>query len=142
MDTCDKQKDKLLRDYFMNRLSAEETEAFQFHLFHCQRCQEKLKRMRQLAHDEEDALSVEAGETKSSESIYPWWLAAWMRIAALVGLLFVLAAGGYYYLSTPSEEEWAVEMDEAPVLHSGDSVQMEADSMHVDVKDKENGHVE
>lgn len=54
MDRCSEHKDRQLRDYFLNRLTPEEVEVFQFHLFHCETCRMNLERMRLLVHEGEE----------------------------------------------------------------------------------------
>ena len=142
MDTCSEHKEKQLRDYLLNRLSPEEMEAFQFHLFHCTSCQNNLKRMRQLAQGEEQQ-TIPLPDRTERDSAKPLLLfSTWMRVAAVAGLLCVLVGGGYYYFSSPVEEEWQIEMKEMQVLHSGDSVRVEADSTAVELKKEETGDEE
>ncbi len=143
MDSCSEHKDRQLRDYFLNRLTPEEVEAFQFHLFHCETCRMNLERMRLLAHEgeEEDfsASDAEKSNAKKRRLTFP----AFTRVAAVAGLLIALAGGCYYFLYTsPSDGEWQLETNEPPVLHSGDSIRMEADSTVVESDEKKNEDVE
>lgn len=140
MDRCSEHKDRQLRNYFLNRLTPEEVEAFQFHLLHCEACRMNLERMRLMAYrgcEEADAAS--GAEVKKRRRAFPFLV----RVAATVGLLLVLAGGSYYFLHAPSpDEEFQLEMDEPPMLHSGDSVKMDVDSTAVDLNEKEHKDVE
>ncbi|MBC8602686.1 zf-HC2 domain-containing protein [Parabacteroides acidifaciens] len=127
MDDCKEHKDKQLQDYFLNRLSPEETASFQFHLLHCEACRIKLERMRRLANEEEEVVSP---ARRLDFSLFT-------RVAAVAGLLVLLAGGGYYFTHIPSDEDLHLEMNEPPVFHSGDSVVMDTDSTVVETKEKE-----
>lgn len=139
MDDCKEHKDRQLQDYFLNRLSPEETEAFQFHLLHCEACRIKLERMRRLAHEEKkekEAVSAFDAE-KSNAKKRRLTFSLFTRVAAVAGLLVLLAGGGYYFTHIPSDEEFQLEMNEPPVFHSGDSVVTDTDSTVVETKKKE-----
>ena len=75
MDRCGEHKDRQLRDYFLNRLTPEEVEDFQFHLFHCETCRMNLERMRLLAHDCRDeatsAFDAEKSNAKKRRLTFP-----------------------------------------------------------------------
>lgn len=65
------------------------------------------------------------------------------RAAAVAGLLIGLAGGCYYFLyAPPSDGELQLEMNESPILHSGDSIKMEVDSTAVELNEKKNKDVE
>lgn len=68
MDRCSEHKDRQLRDYFLNRLTPEEVEVFQFHLFHCETCRMNLERMRLLVHEgEEEVVSASDAEVSNAK---------------------------------------------------------------------------
>lgn len=123
MNKCNEQQEGRLKDYFLNRLSPQEVEAFQFHLLHCDACRKNLVRMRSLA-----AYPEEEQEAKR----YSLTFGLFTRVAVAVGLVLLLAGGGYFFLHTPEEGIIHLEMNEPPVFHSGDSVRQETDSMQVD----------
>lgn len=137
MGDCKEHKDRQLRDYFLNRLSPEETEIFQFHLLHCEACRIKLERMRRLAHEEETESVSAFDAEKSNAKKHRLTFSVFTRVAAVAGLLVLLAGGGYYFTHIPSDEGLHLEMNEPPVFHSGDSVVMDTDSTVVDKKEKE-----
>lgn len=115
MNICSEYKERQLRDYFLNRLTPEEVADFQFHLFHCETCRKNLERMRLMAYEEKDTT------VSFSFSVIT-------RVAAVVGLLVVLAVGGYYFHASSSDDGLPLETNEPPVLHAGDSVEAELDS--------------
>lgn len=70
MDRCSEHKDRQLRDYFLNRLTPEEVEVFQFHLFHCETCRMNLERMRLLVHEgEEEVVSASDAEKSNAKNV-------------------------------------------------------------------------
>ncbi len=143
MDRCSEHKDRQLKDYFLNRLAPEEVEAFQFHLFHCQACRMNLERMRLLAQEGGEEVVSAFDAEKSNVKKRRLTFSIFTRVAAVAGLLIVLAGGCYYFLyAPPSDGELQLETNEPPVLHSGDSIQMEADSTAVELKEKKNKDVE
>ncbi len=143
MDKCSEHKDRQLKDYFLNRLAPEEVEVFQFHLFHCQACRMNLERMRLLAQEGGEEVVSAFDAEKSNVKKRRLTFSIFTRVAAVAGLLIVLAGGCYYFLyAPPSDGELQLETNEPPVLHSGDSIQMEADSTAVELKEKKNKDVE
>lgn len=138
MNRCNEHKDKQLRDYFLNRLSPEETETFQFHLLHCETCRIQLERMRRLATGWEEGETASEPDTEQFQAGRKrrFSLNLFSRVAVAAGILLLLAGGGYYWMHIPSEEGYPIEINEPPVFHSADSVAIEADSTIVDIKEK------
>ena len=143
MDRCSEHKDRQLRDYFLNRLTPEEVEVFQFHLFHCETCRMNLERMRLLVHEGEEEVVSASDAEESNAKKRRLTFSVFTRAAAVAGLLIVLARGCYYFLyAPPSDGELQLEMNESPILHSGDSIKMEVDSTAVELNEKKNKDVE
>ena len=142
MDKCSEHKDLQLRNCFLNRLSPEEVEDFQFHLFHCKTCQMNLERMRLLAYKKEDdfvsAFDTESLNVKKRRLNF----SAIFRVAAVIGLFFVILGGCYYFMYKPSEVEFQLEVNDPPAFHLGDSVKMELDSVTVKSNEKKKNDVE
>ena len=122
MDRCGEQKDRQLRDYFLNRLTPEEVEDFQFHLFHCETCRMNLERMRLLAHDCRDEATSAFDAEMSNAKERRLTFSAFTRVAAVACIVVALGVGGYYFRISHPDGGLPLEMDEPPVLHSGDSV--------------------
>ena len=136
MSICSEHKDRQLRDYFLNRLSAEEVEAFQFHLFHCETCRKNLERMRLLAQGGEEERDPASDGVEPNVEKRRLLLPAFTRVAAVACIVLALAAGGiYYHLSRP-DDGLQLEMNEPPLLHSGDSIESDADSTAVKSDEK------
>lgn len=121
MKKCKEGKDRLIRDYFLDRLSSVEMEEIQFHLLHCENCRETLRRMRNLA----------AGYDSARKSVA---MRFFTRVAVVAGLLLVLGGGGFYFMSHPGEENIPLEVDEPPVLHSGDSIAVDSTAFDIEIK--------
>lgn len=138
MNRCNEHKDKQLRNYFLNRLSPEETETFQFHLLHCETCRMQLERMRHLSTGWEEGEAASEPDTEQLQSGRKrrFSLNLFSRVAVAAGILLLLVSGGYYWMHIPSEEEYPIEINEPPVFHSADSVAIETDSTIVDIKEK------
>lgn len=126
MNRCKEQKEGQLRDYFLNRLTPEKIEEFQFHLLQCEACRKQLERMRHLATDLDEANLF--SETNASFS-NPFFR-LFTRVGMVAGLALLLIGGGYYFLSVSPETDLPIEMNEAPMFYSADSVAV--DSTDVD----------
>lgn len=119
MSDCQFYKEKKWKDYLGNRLDREELEAVQFHLLHCAACRAELERMRAMIR----LLDVNHPVEKK---IY-FWQQSTYRVAATIGLLVALSAGGFFYLHTsPAGEEYPVQIAVPPDYHSVDSVKIDS----------------
>lgn len=129
MSGCNEHKDKLLQDYFLDRLTSEEMGEFQYHLLHCEACRDRLKKMRGMAAgwDDADLVLNEWPETNRGTN---YSFRIFTRIAVVAGLALLLIGGGYYFMSIPADTGLPIEVNEAPVFHSSDSIAV--DSMAVD----------
>ena len=87
MDRCSEHKDRQLRDYFLNRLTPEEVEVFQFHLFHCETCRMNLERMRLLVHEGEEEVVSASDAEESNAKKRRLTFSVFTRAAAVAGLL-------------------------------------------------------
>jgi hypothetical protein len=139
MNSCKEYTDKQVRDYFLNRMTPEEMEAFQFHLLRCDICQRNLKYMRSLTtgwnEEEQEEDMPEVTSTRLDQRFLS--LTFFTRVAAVAGLVLLLAGSGYYFMSAPSGKSIPVEMNEPPVYHAADSVipdstDVEMDSIDID----------
>ena len=91
---------------------------------------------------EEEVVSASDAE-KSNAKKRRLTFSVFTRAAAVAGLLIGLAGGCYYFLyAPPSDGELQLEMNESPILHSGDSIKMEVDSTAVELNEKKNKDVE
>lgn len=131
-DKCKEQENNRLRNYFLNRLSPEEMADFQFHLLHCKACRDTLEQMRHLAARWDETEKQVPAMEPVRQSYFSFHFLS--RVAVTVGVVFLLAGGGYYFLFMPRTKNIPVEMNEPPVFHSADSVS--ADSVVVKVKEK------
>lgn len=134
---CKEQENNRLRDYFLNRLSAEEMADFQFHLLHCEACRNSLERMRHLAARWEDTREQVPRLEPVHQSYFSFRF--FSRVAVVAGLVLLLAGGGYYFMSVPRVKNIPVEMDEPPVFHSADSVSADSTAVNVGEKGKQDG---
>lgn len=134
---CKEQENNRLRDYFLNRLSAEEMADFQFHLLHCEACRKSLERMRHLAARWEDTREQVPLQEPVPQSYFSFRF--FSRVAVVSGLILLLAGGGYYFMSVPRVKNIPVEMNEPPVFHSADSVSADSTAVNVGEKGKQDG---
>lgn len=134
---CKEQENNRLRDYFLNRLSAEEMADFQFHLLHCEACRKSLEQMRHLAARWEDTREQVPATEPVPQSYFSFRF--FSRVAVVSGLILLLAGGGYYFMSVPRVKNIPVEMNEPPVFHSADSVSADSTAVNVGEKGKQDG---
>lgn len=132
---CKEQENNRLRDYFLNRLSADEMADFQFHLLHCEECRQSLERMRHLAARWEDTREQVPQQEPVHQSYFSFRF--FSRVAVVAGLVFLLAGGGFYFMSVPRVKNIPVEIDEPPVFHSADSISADSTAVNVGEKGKQ-----
>lgn len=141
MDRCSEHKDRQLWDYFLDRLTPEEVEAFQFHLFHCEACRMNLERMRLLAQEGEEEVVSAFDAEKSNAKKRRLTFSVFTRVVAVACIAVTLAVGSYCFRISHPDDELQLEMNEPPVLHLGDSIGNDADSTVVKLNEKEEDDV-
>lgn len=122
MKTCNFPNKKILTDYFLNRLDPDETAVMQHHLLHCPACRLELEKMRLLADDLAQPEVIEAN-IYPPVSLVPVWKRSFLRIAAMVGGITLIAFGGYYFSSNRTPD-LPININQPPVYQSGDSIDM------------------
>lgn len=126
MERCKQYTKEQINDYLQNRFPEEECQAFQLHLIACDSCRMELKRMRNLA----DFLAEEEQEEALSKRTFS--LKRTRTIAAVVGGLFLLASGSYYFFYPRESADFPFETEQPPVYHTGDTLKIETDSLKTD----------
>lgn len=129
MKKCKEGKDRQIRDYFLDRLSPVEMEEVQFHLLHCENCRDTLEQLRNFNAGCESV--CDPGRKRVAMRFFT-------RAAVVAGLLLVLGGGGFYFMSHPGEENIPLEVDEPPVLHSGDSIAVDSTTIDIEIKGRDN----
>lgn len=126
MEECKQYTKEQIADYLQNRLSPEESQAFQLHLTECDSCRMELRYMRNLADffTEEKATVFFPERTPSSVKLW--------RVAAVIGGLLLLASGSFYFFYSGNTPRYPVETDQAPIFHTGDTLKIEPDSLKTD----------
>lgn len=127
MSCTDKNIGKNLKDYAYNRLSEEDAELFEIHLFECEKCSKDLEildTMRTISHEmEADAKNVlQPTPSTVAESPKPFNLILfpvrlfkqqklWIRVAAAIIFFCVIGSATFFYMGTakyPPKGVWQI----------------------------------
>jgi hypothetical protein len=124
-------RDQMIDDFLLEKLSEQEADAFEVHAFGCRECLDELRvreQMIRLIKEERATLLAKNAETKSNTltgvlkmplgNIFPQWQNAWIYAGAAAVVLVIAFIAGQRLLKEDTANKYAAKYQESPYFES------------------------